>query len=65
MDEFHRPTATFPSGAYNATQVRLYGLDGIAPWALLLLLLEPECRQAENKYKSGKIGNYNIDMNFS
>jgi hypothetical protein len=28
MDEFHRPTATFPSKAYNATQVRLYGLDG-------------------------------------
>ena len=25
-DEFHRPTLTFPTGAYNATQVRLYGL---------------------------------------
>jgi hypothetical protein len=28
-DDFHRPTLTFPSGAYNATQVRLYG---IAPY---------------------------------
>ena len=26
MDEFHRPTVTFPGGAYNATQVRLYGI---------------------------------------
>lgn len=25
-DEYHRPTLTFPSGAYNATQVRLYGI---------------------------------------
>ncbi len=25
-DDFHRPTLTFPSGAYNATQVRLYGI---------------------------------------
>ncbi|MBZ9905313.1 hypothetical protein LB557_04720 [Mesorhizobium sp. BR115XR7A] len=25
-DDYHRPTLTFPSGAYNATQVRLYGL---------------------------------------
>ena len=27
-DEFHRPTLTFPDGAYNASQVRLYGLPG-------------------------------------
>ena len=26
-DDYHRPTLTFPSGAYNATQVRLYGLS--------------------------------------
>jgi hypothetical protein len=32
-DDFHRPTLTFPPGAYNATQVRLYGL---APDARLL-----------------------------
>ena len=25
-DDYHRPTLTFPSGAYNATQVRLYGI---------------------------------------
>jgi hypothetical protein len=25
-DDFHRPTLTFPEGAYNATQVRLYGV---------------------------------------
>ncbi|NGO52163.1 hypothetical protein [Allomesorhizobium camelthorni] len=25
-DDFHRPTLTFPAGAYNATQVRLYGI---------------------------------------
>jgi hypothetical protein len=25
-DDYHRPTLTFPTGAYNATQVRLYGL---------------------------------------
>jgi hypothetical protein len=25
-DDFYRPTLTFPSGAYNATQVRLYGI---------------------------------------
>lgn len=25
-DDFHRPTLTFPTGAYNATQVRLYGI---------------------------------------
>jgi hypothetical protein len=25
-DEFHRPTLTYPSGVYNASQVRLYGL---------------------------------------
>ena len=25
-DAFHRPTLTFPTGAYNATQVRLYGI---------------------------------------
>lgn len=25
-DEFHRPTLSFPKQAYNATQVRLYGL---------------------------------------
>lgn len=24
-DDYHRPTLTFPTGAYNATQVRLYG----------------------------------------
>ncbi|QJP13375.1 hypothetical protein G3545_06720 [Starkeya sp. ORNL1] len=28
-DEFHRPTLTFPNGAYNASQVRLYGLPGV------------------------------------
>lgn len=28
-DEFHRPTLTFPDGAYNASQVRLYGLPGV------------------------------------
>ncbi|RUU12837.1 hypothetical protein EOD23_06285 [Mesorhizobium sp. USDA-HM6] len=27
-DDFHRPTLTFPDGAYNATQVRLYGIPG-------------------------------------
>lgn len=26
-DDYHRPTLTFPSGAYNATQVRLYGIQ--------------------------------------
>lgn len=26
MSDFHKPTATFPDGVYNATQVRLYGL---------------------------------------
>jgi hypothetical protein len=26
-DDFHRPTLTVPSGAYNATQVRLYGIQ--------------------------------------
>ncbi|MDR6289548.1 MULTISPECIES: hypothetical protein [Inquilinus] len=26
-DDFHRPTLTFPDGAYNATQVRLYGIS--------------------------------------
>lgn len=25
-DDFHRPTLTFPGDAYNATQVRLYGI---------------------------------------
>jgi hypothetical protein len=25
-DDFHRPTLTFPNKAYNATQVRLYGI---------------------------------------
>jgi hypothetical protein len=25
-DDFHRPTLTFPSGPYNASQVRLYGI---------------------------------------
>ncbi|TIW00629.1 MAG: hypothetical protein E5V85_03250 [Mesorhizobium sp.] len=25
-DDYHRPTLTFPNGAYNATQVRLYGI---------------------------------------
>ncbi len=25
-DQYHRPTLTFPSGAYNASQVRLYGI---------------------------------------
>ena len=25
-DNYHRPTLTFPNGAYNATQVRLYGI---------------------------------------
>jgi hypothetical protein len=27
-DDFHRPTLTFPNGAYNASQVRLYGIPG-------------------------------------
>ncbi|MER8749447.1 hypothetical protein NKH57_09230 [Mesorhizobium sp. M1050] len=27
-DDFHRPTLTFPDGAYNASQVRLYGIPG-------------------------------------
>ncbi|ETA73098.1 MULTISPECIES: hypothetical protein [Mesorhizobium] len=27
-DDFHRPTLTFPGGAYNASQVRLYGIPG-------------------------------------
>jgi hypothetical protein len=35
-DEFHRPTLTFPTGAYNATQVRLYGLAPKSPDAGLL-----------------------------
>ena len=26
-DDFHRPTLTFPGGAYNSTQVRLYGIE--------------------------------------
>jgi hypothetical protein len=26
-DQYHRPTLTFPSGAYNASQVRLYGIS--------------------------------------
>ena len=26
-DDYHRPTLTFPEGAYNATQVRLYGIE--------------------------------------
>lgn len=26
-DDFHRPTLTFPGQAYNATQVRLYGIS--------------------------------------
>lgn len=26
-DDYHRPTLTFPNGAYNATQVRLYGIE--------------------------------------
>lgn len=26
-DDFHRPTLTFPQSAYNATQVRLYGIS--------------------------------------
>jgi hypothetical protein len=29
MNDFHRPTYTFPYGAYNATEVRLYGKPGI------------------------------------
>jgi hypothetical protein len=32
-DDFHRPTLTFPTRAYNATQVRLYGLAPKAPEA--------------------------------
>jgi hypothetical protein len=28
-DDFHRPTLTYPNGAYNPTQVRLYGISGI------------------------------------
>jgi hypothetical protein len=31
-DDFHRPTLTFPNGAYNATQVRLYGVG--YPWSI-------------------------------
>ncbi|MER8508748.1 hypothetical protein NKH91_11510 [Mesorhizobium sp. M0894] len=27
-DDFHRPTLTFPDGAYNASQARLYGIPG-------------------------------------
>jgi hypothetical protein len=30
-DEFHRPTLTFPTSAYNATQVRLYGIAPKSP----------------------------------
>jgi hypothetical protein len=26
-DSYHRPTLTFPDGAYSATQVRLYGIE--------------------------------------
>ena len=26
-DDYHRPTLTFPNGAYNATQVRLYEIE--------------------------------------
>jgi hypothetical protein len=29
MSDFHRPTYTFPFGAYNATEVKLYGIPGI------------------------------------
>src|SRR4051812_47835984 len=28
-EEYHRPTYTFPYGAYNATEERLYGKPGI------------------------------------
>lgn len=35
-DEFHRPTLTFPAGAYNATQVRLYGLAPKSPDASII-----------------------------
>jgi hypothetical protein len=31
-DDFHRPTLTFPDGAYNATQVRLYGIAANGGW---------------------------------
>src|SRR3954451_12447776 len=33
-DDYHRPTLTFPSSAYNATQVRLYGIAGDLAFSL-------------------------------
>lgn len=41
-DDYHRPTLTFPSGAYNATQVRLYG---IAPNISSLTPIHPHSQQ--------------------
>jgi len=33
-DDFHRPTLTFPNNAYNATQVRLYGIKASGDFIL-------------------------------
>ena len=34
-DDFHRPTLTFPDNAYNATQVRLYGIGYQPVWGAM------------------------------
>ncbi|MDX8443288.1 hypothetical protein [Mesorhizobium australafricanum] len=45
-DDYHRPTLTFPKGAYNATQVRLYG---ITPKSDLLKHIDANNIESTNK----------------
>lgn len=64
MSDYYRPTASFPSGAYNATQVRLYGLDGTR-------LLNPAAtpvtkkNKAIGKYKDKKNKENSVEVNIS
>ena len=77
-DDYHRPTLTFPSAAYNATQVRLYGIQATGglsfpghPATLddtgVSVHASPECREDtdENSHKAYAILEGNKDLEFS
>ncbi len=53
-DEFYRPTLTFPAGAYNATQVRLYGIAPKSPDTGILIPNVAKLR--------GKVGDLEVSI---
>jgi hypothetical protein len=65
--DFHKPTYTFPNGAYNATEVRLYGRPGIfqksgevtvndKTFNISVSVKQKEASRKKESNKTGKVG---------